>query len=102
MTSFSKGEILAKHNLFEKDTLHEKCSYSEFFWSVFSRIWTEYGEILSPNSVRMQENTDQENSEYGLFSPSDRFAKVSKATRALINQSINHFYPCAYWMRVLI
>ena len=25
----------------------KKCPYSELFWSVFSRIWTEYGEILS-------------------------------------------------------
>ena len=23
--------------------LREKCFYSEFFWSVFSRIWAEYG-----------------------------------------------------------
>ena len=32
-----------------------------FFWSVFSRVQTEYGEILciSPYSVRMRENTDQ-------------------------------------------
>ena len=32
-----------------------------FFWSVFSRFRTEYGEILrmSPYSVRMWENTDQ-------------------------------------------
>ena len=32
-----------------------------FFWSVFSRIRTEYGEILSISlySVRMRENTDQ-------------------------------------------
>ena len=32
-----------------------------FFWSVFSRIWTEYGEMLriSPYSVWMWENTDQ-------------------------------------------
>ena len=31
-----------------------------FFWSVFSRIRTEYEEILiSPYLVRMQENTDQ-------------------------------------------
>ena len=32
-----------------------------FFWSIFSRIRTEYGEILriSPYSVRMRENTDQ-------------------------------------------
>ena len=27
--------------------LREKSQYSEFFWSVFSRIWTEYLEILS-------------------------------------------------------
>ena len=26
--------------------LREKCLYSELFWSVFSRIRTEYGEIL--------------------------------------------------------
>ena len=26
--------------------LHEKCPYSEFFWSVFSSIQTEYGKIL--------------------------------------------------------
>ena len=31
---------------FRDDTLREKCPYSEFFWSVFSRIWTDYGEIL--------------------------------------------------------
>ena len=45
----------------------------ESFWSVFSHIWAEYGEILliSPNSVQMQENTDQSNSEYGHFLGSD-------------------------------
>ena len=38
-------------------TLREECPYSELFWSAFSRIWTEYGEILriSPYSVRMRE-----------------------------------------------
>ena len=53
-------------------SLRKKCPYSEFFWSAFSRIWTEYGEILriSPYSVRMRENTDQNNSEYGQFSRS--------------------------------
>ena len=32
-----------------------------FFWSIFSRIRTVYGEILriSPYSVRIRENTDQ-------------------------------------------
>ena len=27
-------------------SLREKCPYSELFWSAFSRIQTEYGEIL--------------------------------------------------------
>ena len=34
-----------------------------FFWSVFSRIWTKYGDLdlfrKSPYSVQMRENTDQ-------------------------------------------
>ena len=47
----------------------KKCPYSELFWSAFSRIQTEYGEIrsISPYSVRMWENADQNNSEYGRF-----------------------------------
>ena len=39
---------------------------SEFFWSVFSRIWTKYGKIRE-----MRENTDQKNSKYGQLSRSD-------------------------------
>ena len=48
-------------------TLRRKRPYSELLWSAFSSIWTKYGEILwiSPYSVRMPENTDQNNSEYG-------------------------------------
>ena len=51
-------------------SLRKKCPYSELFWSVFSRIQTEYGEILriSSYSVRMRENADHDNSEYGHFS----------------------------------
>ena len=53
-----------------------------FFWSVFSRIQTEYKEILgiSPHLVRMRENTDQKNSVFGHFSRSiinhDYFQRV--------------------------
>ena len=34
-----------------------------FFWSVFSCIWTEYGDILGklPYSAQIQDNTDQKN-----------------------------------------
>ena len=54
-----------------------KCPYLEFFWSVFSCIRTEYGDIRSESrySVRMQGNTVQENTEYGHFSHSDKYWK---------------------------
>ena len=41
--------------------LHCVKQIRSFFWSVFSRIGTEYGEILriSPYSGRMLENADQ-------------------------------------------
>ena len=49
--------------------LREKCPYAELFWSIFSRIGTEYGEILriSTHSVQTPENTKQNNSEYRHF-----------------------------------
>ena len=49
--------------------MREKSSYSDLFWSAFFRIRTEYGEIriISPYSVRMRENGDQNSSEYGHF-----------------------------------
>ena len=51
----------------------KKCPYLKLLWSVFSRIRTEHGEIQSvfPYPVRIRENTDQNNSEYGHFSCSD-------------------------------
>ena len=59
----------------EWQALRDVCPYSEFYWSVFSRIWTEYEEILriSPYSVRMRENMEQKNSEYGHFLRSELF-----------------------------
>ena len=41
--------------------LCEKCPNTEFFWSVFSRIGTEYGDLLrkSPYSFPIRDNTDQ-------------------------------------------
>ena len=49
--------------------LHEKCPYSEFFWSVFSRTRTAYGDLLwiSPYSIQMRENEDQKNVGTGHF-----------------------------------
>ena len=57
------------------DSLRERCSYSELFWFIFSRIWTEYREIrtISPYSVRMRDNMNQNNYEYGHVLRSDCF-----------------------------
>ena len=50
-------------------SLCEKCTYRKLFWSAFSRIRTEYREILRifSYSVRMQGNADQNNSEHERF-----------------------------------
>ena len=65
---------------FQSHALCEKCRYSELFWSVFSRIQIEYGEILriSAYSVQMRENRDQNNSKYRHFSRSDVFKAPSR------------------------
>ena len=51
----------------ESSTLRRNCPYLDLFWSLLSRIQIEYGEVLciSPYSVRIRENTDQNNVEYG-------------------------------------
>ena len=56
--------------LFESSHCMKSVQIRSFFWSAFSRIRTEYGEILriSPYSARMRENTDQKNSVFGHFS----------------------------------
>ena len=65
------------------------CSYSELFWSTFSRILTEYGEIrsISPNSVRIRENADQNNSEYRHFSRSVKQIKTSSVQNGRYSES---------------
>ena len=54
---------------YEIITLREKCPHSQFFWSIFSLIRTEYGEMwnISRYSTQMRRNTDHENSEHGQF-----------------------------------
>ena len=52
-----------------ESTLPKKCLYSEFFWSVFSRIWPEYRDLLckSPYSVQIRENCDFGNPKFGTW-----------------------------------
>ena len=56
------------------------------FLSVFSRIWTEFGDLLpkSSYSVRMGKNTDQIKSEYRHLSRNAyNFAKYVRSTKNL-------------------
>ena len=57
-------------------TLRKKC-HSEFFWSTFYRIRTEYGDLESKSlySIRVRENVDQKHSLYGHFSRSVSFSR---------------------------
>ena len=50
--------------IWEKVALRTKCPYSELFWSTFSSTWTDDLEIgISPYSVQMRKNVDQNNFE---------------------------------------
>ena len=73
--------------------LREKFPFSELFWSAFFRIRTGYGEIRSifPYSVRMQENADQNNSEYG------HFLRSYRASFFRFNSFQSQFEPF-YWL----
>ena len=78
-------------------TLREKDPYPEFFWFAFSRIRTEYGEVLciSPYLVRMRENTEQKNFERGHFSRSVIYSHEKRRVKRISNiitKSIKNFH----------
>ena len=55
-------------------SLCEKCPNTEFFWSVFPRIWTEYGDIYAVNFCIQSEYEKirtRKNSVFGHFLHSD-------------------------------
>ena len=74
--SFCAGKFLS---IMCACTLREKHPYSEFFWSVFSRIRTEYGEIRSIQSkcgkIRTRKYSVSEHFSYSEHFPC--FMKVS-------------------------
>ena len=61
--------VTTRVTLVSYQSLLKKCSYSKFFWSVFSRMLTEYGKMLniSTYSVEMWENTDQKTTNTDTF-----------------------------------
>ena len=73
-------------------SLRKNCPCSEFFWSVFSRIRTEYGDLRSksPYSFRMRETTNQKNSKYRHFLRNDykTLYPLEKARKLICNLKI--------------
>ena len=61
-----------------KETLREKCPYSEFFWSVFSCIRTEYGKIL-PKA--------------GKYGPKKQNMDAFYAVKAIFSCILDSFFP---------
>ena len=71
-----------------------------FFWSVFSCIRTEYGDlrIKSPYSVQMQENADQKKAVFELFSRSD---KTLPSHQNLFKAGVNTLDHCYSFVLIL-
>ena len=86
--SYSTNHVLITlAELTKKHWLREKCPYSEFF---LVRIFFAFGLITETYSVRMWENTDQRNSEYGHFSRSDlknSYLVCSMSNKLLLNDA---------------
>ena len=79
-----------------------------FFWTVFFRIRTEYEEIvcITLYSVRMQENTDQKNSEYGPFSRSEKIRRRlwirSHLLKKLLAKSLFFCEGCSLYLLLFV
>ena len=74
--------------LFVKESLREKCPYSEFSGPYFSAFGlnTEIRSIAS-YSVQIRENTDQKNSEYGHFLRSEENIEIESTIRPILYSS---------------
>ena len=78
------------------DALPKKRPYSELLWPAFSCIRTKCGEIrsISPYSVRMRENADQNNSEYRHFPHSDALVVCCGVSSVYV---VLWYYGPYYW-----
>ena len=84
---------------FCRKTLRKTCPNTEFFWSVFSCIQTEYGDLTrkSPYSVQIQENMDQKKLSIGHFSRSDTTQRImGECVRAIKHRIILSFHRTIY------
>ena len=89
------------HNQNKSLTLPKKCPHSELLWSILSCIRTEYGEIqrISLHSIRMRENTAQNNSEYEHFSRNVNYSLSSALTITTFKKPYRFFITPGYGKR---
>ena len=81
-------------------SLRKKYLYLELFWSVFSSIRTEYGVILrvSPYSVGMRENMNQNNSEYEHLLHNVYIPVLTNLSQCFISIPLKHVTkPNVFW-----
>ena len=67
----------------ERYSLRKTCPYSAFFWSVFSDIWTEYGDLLFDSAVIL-ENLDQRKPLFWYILDSDIFFKNAYRNNSIL------------------
>ena len=67
-----------ENELKEHKTLRKNCPDTEFFWSIFSRIWTGYGDLRtkSPYSAQIREHTDQKTPYLDTFHAVKMYVKI--------------------------
>ena len=81
-------------------SLRKKCPYSNFFWSIFSRIRTECGDLRrkSPYSVRMQENMDQKTPNTDTFRAVYVVINLFNPNVLIVQKPINWFAIQIGWL----
>ena len=96
-----KGQENPYSGMFYAVLQREKCPYPEFFWSVFSRIWTEYGKILTLfthfSLFHYGTNLNQLRNGIGNYS---EFSKISNSNLIYFDNGIVRIMSEIYGVRI--
>ena len=84
----------------QKDTLREECPYSELFWSVFSRIRIEYGEIQI--SLRIQSECGKIRTRISPNTDALRKDKIAKRLIKLASDALSVVAALSLWVNIEI
>ena len=97
------GVVILDWKLYSNTTLRKKCPYSKLFWSTFSRIRTEYGEIRSISTIqskcgkmRTRITPNKDTFIAGLFRKQFQTHLNSKALMKTQSWNVKLHYNCFY------